>query len=210
MSSVIVFQGDSITDSMRSQNLELPPNQELGFGYVTLAAAELLEQSPEKHWKIYNRGVSGNRIVDLYARWKRDALNLKPDILSILVGVNDTWHEFHSRNGVEPERYEQFYRILLDWTRRELPETIIILMEPYVLPFGAVAASWLPEMAERGKITKKMSEEFGTVFIPLQSILNDALKRASQEYWLKDGVHPTLAGHRLIGKAWLHAASPYL
>ena len=210
MSSVIVFQGDSITDSLRSQSIALPPNQELGYGYVTLVAAELLERFPEKNWEIYNRGISGNRIVDRYARWKRDALNLKPEILSILVGVNDTWHEFHSRNGVEPGRYEQFYRMLLDWTRGELPDTKIILMEPYVLPFGAVEPSWIPEMAERAGITERMSEEFDAVFIPLQTIFNEALKRAPQEHWLVDGVHPTLAGHRLICNAWLHAAAPYL
>ena len=210
MSAVIVFQGDSVTDSLRSQDFSLPPNQELGYGYVSMIAADLLERSPERSWKIYNRGISGNRIVDLYARWKRDALNLKPDILSILVGVNDTWHEYHSRNGVEPERYGQFYRMLLEWTRKVLPNTKIIVMEPYVLPFGAVQPSWIPEMAERGQIARRISEEFSAVFVPLQTVFNEALKRAPQEHWLKDGVHPTLAGHRMIANAWFCAAEPYL
>ena len=138
MSKIVVFQGDSVTDSLRNQALDLPPNQELGYGYVSQIAAELLERSPENDWKIYNKGISGHRIVDLYARWKRDALNIQPDILTILIGVNDTWHEFHSKNGVELDRYEQFFRMLLEWTRKELPETKLILMEPFVLPFGAV------------------------------------------------------------------------
>lgn len=210
MSTVVVFQGDSITDAGRNQALDVPPNQDLGHGYAGLTAAELLENSPEKEWKFYNKGISGHRIVDLYARWKRDALNLRPAILSILIGVNDTWHEMHSKNGVELDRYEQFFRMLLDWTRKELPETKIILLEPYVLPFGAVQPDWLPEMAERSRITREMAEEFGTAFAPLQTLLNDALKRAPQEYWLKDGVHPTLAGHKLISNAWLKAAEPYL
>ena len=210
MSKLILFQGDSITDSLRSQALDVPPNQELGYGYVNLTASELLERSPEKEWQIYNKGISGHRIVDLYARWKRDALNLKPAILSILIGVNDTWHEMHSRNGVELDRFELFYRMLLEWTRKELPETKIILLEPYVLPFGAVEPNWIPEMAERSRITEKMSKEFNTAYVPLQSLFNDALKRAPQEYWLKDGVHPTLAGHKLISNAWLKAAEPYL
>lgn len=210
MSTVVVFQGDSITDSGRNQALDVPPNQELGGGYVNLAASELLESHPEKDYQIYNKGISGHRIVDLYARWKRDALNLQPAILSILIGVNDTWHEMHSHNGVELERFELFYRMLLEWTRKELPETKIILLEPYVLPFGAVEPNWIPEMAERSRITEKMSKEFNTAYVPLQSLFNDALKRAPQEYWLKDGVHPTLAGHKLISNAWLKAAEPYL
>ena len=205
MSKVIVFQGDSITDVGCSKDYSLAANEALGAGYPFLTMAALRLSEPEKDWQVYNRGISGHRVVDLYARWKRDALNMKPDILSILIGVNDTWHESAAQNGVEVPRYAKFYRMLLDWTREVCPNTKLVLLEPFVLPFGAVLPSWLPEMDERRAVVKDLAKEFGTVFIPVQSILNDALKRAPQEYWLKDGVHPLPAGHALISQAWIEA-----
>ena len=206
MSKVIVFQGDSITDVGCSKDYaNLKANEGMGAGYPFLTMAALCLAEPEKDWQVYNRGVSGHRIVDLYARWKRDALNLKPDILSILIGVNDTWHESAFQNGVDVPRYAKFYRMLLEWTREVCPDTKLVLMEPFVLPFGAVLPEWLPEMDERRAVVKEMAQEFNTVFIPLQSILNEALKRAPQEYWLKDGVHPTSAGHALFSQVWIEA-----
>ncbi len=202
----IVFQGDSITDAGRSREETRPQcGTGLGAGYPTLVAARLLCDRPADDWNFYNRGISGNRIVDLYARWKADALNLKPDVLSILIGVNDTWHEFGNNNGVEVPRYEQFYRMLMDWTRRELPDTKIILLEPFVLCFGAVAESWLAEVRERQAVVRKIVAEFDTEFIPTQSIFDEAVKVAPPEHWLADGVHPLPAGHQLIADAWLEA-----
>ena len=206
MSKVIVFQGDSITDAGANKDYaNLKANEGMGIGYPFLTMAALRLAEPEKDWQMYNRGISGHRVVDLYARWKRDALNLKPDILSILIGVNDTWHESAFQNGVEVPRYAKFYRMLLEWTREVCPDTKLVLLEPFVLPFGAVLPSWLPEMDERRAVVKELAKEFNTIFIPLQSILNDALKRAPQEYWLKDGVHPTTAGHALFSQVWIEA-----
>ena len=205
MSKVIVFQGDSITDAGCSKDYTLAANESLGIGYPFMTMAALRLAEPEKDWQVYNRGISGHRVVDLYARWKKDALNLKPDILSILIGVNDTWHESAAQNGVEVPRYAKFYRMLLEWTREVCPDTKLVLLEPFVLPFGAVLPSWLPEMDERRAIVKELAKEFNTVFIPVQSILNDALKRAPQEYWLRDGVHPLPAGHALISQACIEA-----
>lgn len=208
MSKVIVFQGDSITDANCGKNYtELSANDGLGSGYPFLTMTALRLTEPEKDWQVYNRGVSGHRIVDLYARWKRDALNMKPDILSILIGVNDTWHESAYKNGVEVPRYAQFYRMLLEWTRQVCPDTKLVLLEPFVLPFGVVLPSWIAEINERRTLVKTMAQEFDTIFIPLQSLFNDALKRAPQEYWLRDGVHPTPAGHALISQAWIEATS---
>ena len=206
MPKTIVFQGDSITDAGCSKDYDkLLPNEGMGSGYAFMTMAALRMTEPEKNWQMFNRGISGNRIVDLYARWKRDALNLKPDILSILVGVNDTWHEYPRRNGVEVPRYAQFYRMLLEWTKQVLPETKLVLLEPFVLPFGAVQPNWIPEMDARRVVVKELAEEFKTIFIPTQTILNNALKLAPQEYWLNDGVHPTAAGHALISRAWIDA-----
>ena len=202
----LVFQGDSITDCGRTG---IGDGNNMGMGYPAFIAAQLLGDQPEKEWNIINRGISGHRVVDLYARWKMDTLNLKPDILSILIGVNDTWHECR-QNGVDVPRYDKFYRMLMDWTLEVLPDVKLVLMEPFVLPFGAVEDSWLPEMDARRAVVRKIAEDYKTVFVPLQSVFNDALKRAPQEYWLKDGVHPTAAGHRLIQKAWLEAAKEFI
>lgn len=198
----LLFQGDSITDCGRSRT----DDNYIGSGYPAFIAAQLLGDQPEKNWNILNRGISGNRVVDLYARWRIDALNLNPDILSILIGVNDTWHE-QNQNGVDVPRYDKFYRMLMDWTRQALPDTKIVLMEPFVLETGAVTSSWLPEIRERQEDVRKIAEDYNTVFVPLQKLFDDAAKLAPMNYWLRDGVHPTPAGHRLIQKAWLEAAA---
>ena len=205
MARTIVFQGDSITDVGRDRDLTLPANLGMGSGYPFLTMTQLRLTEPEKDWQVFNRGISGNRIVDLYARWKREALNLKPDILSILIGVNDTWHESAFQNGVEVPRYAQFYRMLLEWTLQVLPDVKLVLLEPFVLPFGVVLPHWPAEIDERRAIVKDLAQKFNAIFIPTQTLLNEALKKAPQEYWLKDGVHPTSAGHALIARAWIEA-----
>ena len=129
----ILFQGDSITDAGRARDAALPANTGLGLGYPHLIAGRLLSQCPKRGYQFFNRGIGGNRVVDLYARWKVDALNMRPDLISILIGVNDTWHEFGSRNGVEVDRYATVYRMLLEWTRKELPQTKLVICEPFVL-----------------------------------------------------------------------------
>lgn len=210
MAKVLLFQGDSITDAGRNKDMDAPANKGLGIGYPYLTAAELLATQPEKDWQIYNRGISGNRVVDLYARWKIDAVNLHPDVLSILIGVNDTWHEKANKNGVEVPRYDQIYRMLMDWTVSELPETKIILLEPFVLLTGAVEADWIDEINARREVVKKIAKDYNTLFLPLQSVFDEACKKAPMEYWLGDGVHPTAAGHHLIAQAWLKEAAAIL
>ena len=175
----------------------------MGPGYAGMIASRLLAEQPEKGHLFINRGISGHRIVDLYARWKADALNFKPDILSLLIGVNDTGHEICLGNGVEPERFEKFYRMLLDWTLEVVPDVKLILMEPFVFPFGSVDERWLPELSERQEIVRRIAADYSAFFIPLQSIFNSALSRAPQEYWMVDGIHPTPAGHYLIAQNWL-------
>ena len=205
MSHVIVFQGDSITDVGRSRDEAVPANEGMGAGYPFLVSSYLRCHEPAKNWQVFNRGISGNRVVDLYARWKIDALNLKPDILSILIGVNDTWHEFARSNGVEVPRYEKIYRMLLEWTREVLPKVHLVLLEPYVQASEIVTGAWIAEMDQRRAIVKRLAEEFDALFIPTQSLLDAALKKAPSNYWLRDGVHPTSAGHQLIAEAWLKA-----
>lgn len=205
MGKMILFQGDSVTDCGRSRETNLPDNQGLGAGYPMLVSARLNADAPAAGINVVNRGVGGNRVVDLYARWKIDTLNLKPDVLSILIGVNDTWHERGTRNGVEVPRYERVYRELVTWTREVLPECRLVLCEPFVLQFGAVAEDWVPEMAERGRIVRKLADESGSLFVPFQTVINEAAAKSSPELILADGVHPRLAGHQFLADAWIKA-----
>ena len=207
----LLFQGDSITDCNRArEEMEDTRHTFLGSGYPALLAARIYGEQPEKDWRIFNRGISGNRVVDLYARWKKDALNLRPDVLSILIGVNDTWHEYNSQNGVEVPRYEEFLRRLVTWTQEVLPDVKIVLMEPFVLPFGAVGEAWPAEIAQRGEVVRKAAADLGAVFVPLQEKFTEKAKQFGMEYWLRDGVHPTYAGHQLIAGQWMKYAGHLL
>ena len=178
----------------------------LGPGYPGMIAARLACDRPDIEWNFINRGISGNRIVDLYARWKTDCINLSPDILSILIGVNDTWHHFALNNGVEVPRYARFYRELLAWTREALPQVRFILMDPFVCPDVNDRNIFVPELIGRRKVIAELVKEFDAVHIPLQDLFDQAFTRAPQAHWAADGVHPTPAGHQMITDAWIQAA----
>ena len=202
--SKLLFQGDSITDTGRNrEQTQANVGSALGTGYCHLIAAQLLAARPKDALQIFNRGISGHRVVDLYARWRVDAINLQPDVISILIGVNDTWHTFMYNNGVEVERFATVYRMLLDYTRQQLPNVQLVLCEPFVLPCGVVTEAWVTEMDQRRAVVRELATAFGAVFVPFQEVLRDALRQAPAEYWAADGVHPTPAGHRLLADCWL-------
>jgi acyl-CoA thioesterase I len=198
----LLFQGDSITDSGRvREGTEANGRPELGTGYV----ARIARQLPTL--EVVNRGISGNRIVDLSARWKPDALHLRPDAISILIGVNDTWHGFKSGNGVEVPRYATIFRQLLEWTQASLPGVKLILCEPFVLPCGHVGPGWREEIDQRREIVKNLAIDFKAAFVPFQETFDEASANHPPEYWAEDGVHPTPAGHILMAECWLRHAN---
>ena len=201
----ILFQGDSITDCGRATCGGAGYVSTLGPGYPGMIASRILCDRPEIEWNFINRAISGNRVVDLYARWKIDAINLNPDWISILIGINDTWHEFGNQNGVEVPRYERIYRELLAWTRSVLPKVRFVLMDPFVCPSLPGRAEFVPEVQERREVVARLAKEFDAIHIPLQEVFNKAFERAPEAYWSADGVHPTPAGHQLITDAWLNA-----
>jgi len=203
--SVILFQGDSITDVQRQKDNENPNiHRALGHGYPLMAAAELLAAYPEKNLQIYNRGIGGNKIWQLEERWKPDCLDLKPDLLSILIGVNDTWHGQKDPSLRVPlDRFEKIYRDLLDQAKEDNPKVRFVLCEPFIFDIGAVTNSWHPEIDQRAAIVRKVANDYNTIFIEFQSMFNKAAEKAPREYWLSDGVHPTTAGHRLMADAWV-------
>ena len=200
----ILFQGDSITDAGRSrENFNY-----LGVGYPHLIKAALNFEEPEKY-EFQNRGISGNRIVDLYARIKVDIINLKPDVMSILIGVNDVWHEVgESPNGVDADKYFKIYDMLIEEVKAALPDIKIMILEPFALKSVATESKWSyfeTEVAKRAEKAKQLSEKHKLTFIPLQEKFNKLCEKAPANYWLGDGVHPTEAGHEFIKNEWIKA-----
>ena len=209
MSKLILFQGDSITDALRSREHDFF----LGNGYPTLVTARLGFEEPGKY-TFLNRGISGNRVVDLYARIKIDLINLKPDVLSILIGVNDVWHEEEIKNGVDAAKFERIYDMLLDEVQEALPGIRLIILEPFVLLGSATENTpehptrweyFRDETPLRAAAAKRVAERHGATFVPLQHLFDEACKLAEPAYWLRDGVHPTAMGHELIAREWLKA-----
>jgi lysophospholipase L1-like esterase len=206
---VILFQGDSITDAGRCrENQTANDPAGLGHGYVFYAAGLLHKALPGGKLAVHNRGIGGDRVTNLQQRWQVDTLDLKPDVLSVLIGVNDTWHGTGSgmpENGVSLDRYEKVYRQILTESKDHLPGLRLVLCEPFVLPCGVVNDRWFPEFTQRRKIVKNLVDEFDAVFVQFQSIFDEAQGRAAPEAWAADGVHPTLAGHMLLAKSWVAA-----
>ena len=202
--AVILFQGDSITDAGRKKDiLAANDSKALGNGYSALAAGELLGAYPEAELKIFNRGISGNKIPDLAARWQADCLDLKPDILSILIGVNDLWHTFAFGNKYKAtvEDFETGYRELLRKTKEALPETRLVICGA----FTTRTSDDFKPLAKYADIGEKLAGEFKATFVPYQSVFDTALKAAPAEFWLWDGIHPSPSGHALMCQAWREA-----
>ncbi len=202
----ILFQGDSITDAWRDGYYDA----HRGAGYATLVSAALGMDRPNE-FQFINRGNSGNRIIDLLARVKRDMINLEPDYMSILIGVNDIWHELPDRNGVDPARFELYYDLLIRQLKEALPELKIMILEPFVLKGNATAEpeeKWEPFQSgvlKNAEIAKRIAEKHDLVFVPLQEKFDQAEQLAPAQYWLGDGVHPTAMGHELIKREWIKA-----
>ncbi|MDR1865141.1 MAG: SGNH/GDSL hydrolase family protein [Bacteroidales bacterium] len=203
--NIILFQGDSITDAGRNKENASPNTpQMMGSGYVLQAAGALLHQYAEKKLVIHNKGISGNKVFQLAERWDRDCIDLKPDVLSILIGVNDFWHTKGGNYAGTAAVYETDYRALLQRTKKALPNVRLIIGEPFAVKgIRAVDDGWFPEFDEYRTIAYKLATEFDAVFIPYQKIFTEAQKRAPGAYWTGDGVHASLAGAQLMASAWM-------
>lgn len=196
----VLFQGDSITDVGRSREND----RELGWGYPSFIAAWYAAKYPEKDVTFLNRGISGNRVVDLQRRWKEDCLDLKPTLVSILIGINDTWRRYDSNDPTSREAYEAGYRDILAQIRDNTDAEIVVL-EPFVLPFPVDRITWREDLDPKIDAARKVAREFNATFIPLDGIFAAASTKREPAFWAADGVHPTWAGHALISQAWLEA-----
>ncbi len=194
----VLFQGDSITDGNRGRSVD--PNHILGHGYAFIIAARHGAGFPERKLDFYNRGVSGNTVLDLEKRWAKDTLALKPTLLSIMIGVND-----QSRN-VALEAYEATYDKLLTDARAQNPKLKLVLIEPFVrhpgkpVPEGIVA---------RQAIVAKLAQKHGAALVRLQKLFDDAAAKTADDYWVWDTVHPTYRGHQLLADEWERVVREY-
>jgi lysophospholipase L1-like esterase len=177
----VLFQGDSITNAFRMPQ-EVNDCYQMGSGYAMLVAARIRAERPQDRITFFNRGVSGNGIQDLLARWR-------PDCLDLAMGSIEEWG--------------QHYRRLLAMTRKELPKTRIILCEPFLLPVGKISKAMLENMAERQREFSRIVADEDVAVVMLQKVFNQASRQAPADYWAYDGIHPTAAGADLIARAWL-------
>ncbi|MBQ8600304.1 MAG: SGNH/GDSL hydrolase family protein [Clostridia bacterium] len=197
----ILFQGDSITDCGRNRDRL----DSLGGGYPNLVGCYLAGEYPGEY-ECINKGISGNRIVDVYARIKKDIINLQPDIMSIMIGVNDVWHEVNHQNGVSAEKYEMLYDLMLSEIKETLPELKIMIISPYVIKGTATEDTWdvfRPEVEKRAAAAKRIAEKYGLPFVDMLTKFDEAVEKYPDEEWAADGVHAKNAGKELLKRAWL-------
>lgn len=200
----VLFQGDSITDAGRDKAKYYPNDTAgMGRGYVFQIVSHLLGTNPEKDWKYYNRGISGNKVYQLADRWEDDCLQLKPDIMSLLIGVNDFWHSLNNYKGTV-EVYEKDLRALLDRTLEIYPNLKLIIGEPFAVKGGtAINEKWFPDFPKYQDVALQVAKDYKASFIPYQQIFDEAIKIAPVSYWCPDGVHPSMAGAYLMKEAWI-------
>ncbi len=195
----ILFQGDSITDCGRERD---DPNS-LGNGYVAQIAALFTAGHPDRAVTFLNRGVSGDRVKDLKRRWVPDCLALKPDWLTVFVGINDVWRRYDGNDPTTVEAFRHDYRDILKMAKTA--GIRLILMEPFVVPVPDDRKAWREDLDPKIEAVRDLATEFGALLIPLDGLFAEACQGRPPAEWAADGVHPTAAGHALIAKAWLSA-----
>lgn len=196
---VVLFQGDSITDCGHSRGND----NDLGFGYAAMTAAWFAAQYPEKRAMFLNRGISGNRAKDLRDRWQQDCIALKPNWVSILIGINDTWRRYDSADATGVSEYEANYRAILEGVKAISAR--LIVLEPFVLPIPPDRVAWREDLDPKINVARRLAREFSAIYVPLDGLFAAASAQREPGFWAEDGVHPSLAGHALIAQAWLRA-----
>lgn len=197
---IVLFQGDSITENWR-RHID---GADLGIGYAQVIAARYGYQHPEHGVTFLNRGIGGNRVTDLAARWQQDCLDLKPTLVSIYIGINDTWRRYDDNNPMSAEQFYAVYRELLTVTREELGAQIV-LIEPFLLPVREEQWAWREDLDPKIQAVRQLAREFRLPYVPLDGMFAAAATQTGPEFWAPDGVHPSAAGNGMIAEAWLRA-----
>lgn len=193
----ILFIGDSITDCGRDyENFE-----SLGSGYVQKVGGVIDCGFSELNLELINKGISGNRVIDLKKRWKEDCIALSPDILSVYIGINDTWRKYDANNETPANEFEKIYRELLLEAKNNL-DCQIVMIEPFVVPYPEDREKWREDLNPKIDAVRRLARKFADAYVPLDGIFASASCRREAKFWASDGVHPTNAGHALIADAW--------
>lgn len=196
----LLFYGDSITDCGQRQGI----NEGLGCGYAAIASSVIGARHPELNIRCSNAGISGNRVADLERRLEADVLAVKPNVVSILIGINDTWRAFDSNDPSPVGPFEDCYRRIAS-TLRERLDARLVICEPFLLPIPEDRVAWREDLDPRIAAVRRVAMDYGATFVPLDGVFTAAACRQQMAYWAPDGVHPTPAGHGLIAEAWLRA-----
>ena len=202
----ILFQGDSITDAGRDKR----NYHDLGAGYPKFAAQHIREAFPETDFEFINFGISGNRTCQLLDRLYTAGIAFEPDIISILIGINDVWHRHGSVNIATTDlQIETNYRAILERLKRETNAKIVMLA-PFLLDDEA-KEGWRGEVDRVIAIVRKLADEFADAYIPLDTLFEEALKSQPEpKFYSGDGVHPNDQGRAFIGKHYFDAIAPLL
>ena len=204
----VVFQGDSITDMNRARDNFWDGNHLYGHSFVFLLAGFFGYELPEKNITVYNRGVGGDRCVDMQARWETDTLSLNPDVISVLIGINDIILDIINNSGVTAQQYEEVLKKLVLETKEKRPQTEFIICEPFAFPESAAEeyrCVFKGRVPQHQQVAFRVARECGCLFVPLQEAFNAAYNRNKNlgyKHWIWDGVHPTAAGHQIIAAQW--------
>ena len=199
--SLILFQGDSITDTGRTGSAD--PSVSLGEGYPAKIAETLASKYTELGIKVVNRGISGNRTWDLLERWNKDCIDIKPDYFSLLIGVNDTWRRYDSGMVTTAQEYEANMRQLLDRVVNET-DAKIILLNIFLLDVTPDKAQMRPDLVEKQEVISRLIKDYDVTYIDIQKKFDEMVAAGTPMTDLsEDGVHPTDFGHSVIAAEWL-------
>nr|WP_092883209.1 SGNH/GDSL hydrolase family protein [Actinopolymorpha cephalotaxi] len=200
--TTVLFIGDSVTDAGRERS---DPNG-LGGGYPRLVAETYTRARPGDGVRFLNRGISGNRVRDLRARWQEDCLDLTPDVVSILIGINDTWRRYDSGDATSADDFARDYDHILARTTDALPARLV-LVEPFLLPVTAGQHGWREDLDPKLEVVRRLAKEYAATLVPLDGLMAGAAADREATDLAADGVHPTDEGHALIARSWLEATT---
>ncbi len=195
----IIFQGDSITDAERN----CVDENSYGNGYCEMCSSILNNLYPDYNLKIINKGIAGNLTRDMKARWDKDCLDYKPDIVSIMAGINDVWCHYNGSNYITPiEQFTENYEYLMSSVKKKGAKLIIV--EPFLFVVGEHIKDFFREdLDPKINAIRKLAEKYADIYIPMDGIFHSYLTKYKRDEILRDGVHPTILGHRMIAKEWL-------
>ncbi len=199
--SKLLMIGDSITDCGRFYD-----EDDLGDGYVRFVYDVLKEKYPQLGIEVINKGVSGNTVRDLKARWQRDVLDLRPDWLSIMIGINDVWRQIDNweprQNWISLDEYEQTLDELIGAVAPSLQG--LILLTPYVLELDRSDEMRL-KMDRYGNVVREIAKKYDAVFVDTQAAFDEVLQRMDTQELSNDRVHMNAVGHRILADVFLQA-----